>query len=122
MERLENVATPFTAVRVVVPASVPPPGLLPIAIVTFAVELVTVFPPASCTTTCTDGTIKDPAVTPEGCTTKLSCEAELFAMQALLHTWNPVLQAVTWHVPDEQEKAVPFGNIVELQATQLVPQ
>src|SRR3954466_3547607 len=62
MERLENVATPAAADTVVVPDSVPPPGLVPIATVTFAVELVTVLPNASCTATCAAGAIDAPAV------------------------------------------------------------
>jgi len=53
MERLEKVATPPDAATVVVPDSVPPPGLVPIATVMLAVEPVTVFPNASCTVTCT---------------------------------------------------------------------
>src|SRR5512140_588389 len=68
MERLENVATPATAATVVVPDNVPPPGLAPIATVTFAVELVTVFPNASCTATCTAGLMALPAVALVGCT------------------------------------------------------
>src|SRR5262245_53957023 len=75
MERLEKVATPATAVAVVVPDSVPPPGLLPRATVTLAVELVTVFPNASCTATCTAGLIAAPAVAFAGCTVKASLEA-----------------------------------------------
>src|SRR5512146_1091993 len=63
MDRLENVATPFTAISVVVPDSVPPPGLVPMATVMMAVELVTVFPKASCTTTSTAGLIAPPAET-----------------------------------------------------------
>src|SRR3954447_7444209 len=62
MERLENVATPPTAATVVVPDSVPPPGLVPMATVMLAVELVTVLPNASCTATCTAGLIAAPAV------------------------------------------------------------
>src|SRR4051812_48248747 len=62
MDRLENVATPATADTVVVPDSVPPPGLVPIAIVMLAVELVTVLLKASCTVTCTAGAIDTPAV------------------------------------------------------------
>src|SRR3954468_10429668 len=62
MDRLENVATPLTAATVVVPDSVPPPGLVPIDTVMLAVELGTVFPNASCTVTCTAGAIATPAV------------------------------------------------------------
>src|SRR5688572_18085890 len=72
MERLEKVATPPTADTVVVPDSVPPPGLVPIATVMLAVELVTVFPNASCTVTCTAGLIAAPAVALVGCTEKAS--------------------------------------------------
>src|SRR6185295_9867890 len=70
MDRLENVATPDDAATVAVPDSVPPPGLVPIATVTFADELVTVLPNASCTVTCTAGLIAAPAVALVGCTVK----------------------------------------------------
>src|SRR5512145_872286 len=72
MDRLENVATPLAAATVVVPDSVPPPGLLPMATVTLAVELVTVFPNASCTVTCTAGEMDTPAVAWLGCTVNAS--------------------------------------------------
>src|SRR5512138_2526037 len=75
MERLENVATPFTAGTVVVPESVPPPGLVPIATVMLAVELVTVLVNASCTVTCTAGAIATPAVALDGWNVKASLEA-----------------------------------------------
>src|SRR5262245_14567483 len=68
MERLEKPATPPTADTVVVPDSAPPPGLVPMATVMLAVEVVTVFPNASCTTTCTAGLIDTPAVALAGCT------------------------------------------------------
>src|SRR5205814_337628 len=75
MERLENVATPAAADTVVVPDSVPPPGLVPIATVMLAVELVTVLLNASCTVTCTAGLIATPAVALVGWTAKASLEA-----------------------------------------------
>src|SRR3954469_10369918 len=75
MDRLENVATPLTAATVVVPDSVPPPGLVPIATVTLAVELVTVLPNVSCTATCTAGLIAAPAAVFPGCTVKATFEA-----------------------------------------------
>src|SRR5512147_1691992 len=75
MDRLEKLATPFTADTVVVPDSVPPPGLVPMATVMLAVELVTVFPSASCTVTCTAGMIATPAVEFVGCTAKASLVA-----------------------------------------------
>src|SRR5512140_926777 len=75
MDRLENVATPLTADTVVVPDSVPPPGLVPMATVMLAVELVTVFPNASCTATCTEGEIDTPAVALLGCAVKATLDA-----------------------------------------------
>src|SRR5512139_1533436 len=80
MDRLEKVATPADADTVVVPDSVPPPGLVPIATVMLAVELVTVFPNASCTATCTAGLIATPAVALDGCTVKASREAAAWLM------------------------------------------
>src|SRR5512141_679812 len=75
MERLENVATPPTADTVAVPDSVPPPGLVPMATVMLAVEVVTVFPNVSCTVTCTAGLIATPAVVFVGWAVKASLEA-----------------------------------------------
>src|SRR5512140_997356 len=75
MDRLENVATPATAVTVVVPDNVPPPGLVPIAIVMLAVEVVTVLPNASCTATCTGGLIAVPAQMLVGWTVQASRSA-----------------------------------------------
>src|SRR5881394_3452250 len=62
MDRLENVATPLTAATVVVPDSVPLPGLVPMATVMLALELVTVLLNASCTVTCTAGVMEAPAI------------------------------------------------------------
>src|SRR6185295_20060590 len=75
MDRLENVATPPTAAMVVVPESAPPPGLVPIATVTLAVELVTVLLNASCTVTCTDGAMAAPATAFAGWTVNASLAA-----------------------------------------------
>src|ERR1043165_3336038 len=75
MDRLENVATPATADTVVVPDSVPPPGLLPIATVMLAVELVTVFPNESCTVTRTAGATETPATAFDGWVVKASLDA-----------------------------------------------
>src|SRR5689334_10650824 len=75
MDRLENVATPEDADAVVVPDSVPPPGLVPMATVMLAEELVTVFPNVSCTATCTAGEMLAPAVALVGWTVKASLEA-----------------------------------------------
>ena len=75
MLKSENVATPATAVTVAVPASVPPPGFVPIATVTEFVAVVTRFPRASSMLTCTDGVIAAPAATFVGCTVKANCVA-----------------------------------------------
>src|SRR5437016_2391976 len=80
MDRLENVATPPTAATAVVPDSVPPPGLVPIATVMLAVELVTVLLNWSCTATCTAGAIATPAVALPGCTAKASLDAAAAVM------------------------------------------
>src|SRR3954468_21699168 len=75
MESVENVATPATAATVVVPDSVPPPGLVPIAMVMLAVELVTVLSKASRTAPRAGGALAAPGVAFVGCTVKASFEA-----------------------------------------------
>src|SRR4051812_45760154 len=75
MERLENVATPPDAEIVVVPDSVPPPGLVPMATAMVAVELVTVLLNASCTVTCTAGAMDTPATALAGWTVNASLVA-----------------------------------------------
>src|SRR5437870_12125441 len=72
MLRFETVATPFTAATLVVPARVPPPGLVPIAMVTVPVKPATVLPASSCAATCTGGEIGLPAVVVLGWTTNAS--------------------------------------------------
>src|SRR6185295_10108010 len=80
MDMLENVATPPDADAVVVPDSVPPPGLEPIATVMLAVEPVTVLPNASCTATCTAGEMLTPAVALVGWTVKATFAAAAAVM------------------------------------------
>src|SRR3954471_18105871 len=75
MERLEKLATPPTAATVPVPDSVPPPGLVPMATVMLAVELVTVLLNASCTVTCTAGATDTPATAFAGWTVNASLVA-----------------------------------------------
>src|SRR3954470_15268630 len=75
MDRLENVATPATADTVLMPDSVPLPGLVPMAMVMLAVELVTVLSKASRTVTCTGGEIATPATAFAGWTVKASFAA-----------------------------------------------
>ena len=66
IDRSLKVATPLEAATVVVPDSVPPPGLVPIAAVTLA-ALAVRFPPASWICTVTAGLIDTPAVALVGC-------------------------------------------------------
>src|SRR5512133_2409999 len=80
MDRLVKVATPVTADTVVVPDSVPPPGLLSMARVMLAVELVTVLSKASRTVTCTDGEMAWPAVAFVGWTVNASLVAAAWVM------------------------------------------
>src|SRR5687767_4661490 len=80
MERLEKVAMPADAATVVVPDSVPPPGLAPMATVMLAVELVTVLSKASRTVTRTAGAIATPATAFVGCTVKASLVAAAWLM------------------------------------------
>src|SRR5437764_1142241 len=75
MDRVVKIAIPLTAATVVVPDSAPPPGLVPMATVTLAVELVTVLLNASCTVTCTDGEMATPATAFAGWTVKASLVA-----------------------------------------------
>src|SRR5512133_1944456 len=83
MERLVKVATPAIADTVRVPDSVPPPGLVPMATVTLAVELdpvVTVLLNASSTVTCTAGAIDAPATVFAGWAVNASLEAAAWLM------------------------------------------
>ena len=75
MLSVEKEAIPAEAVTLVVPESVPPLGLVPIATVTLFVAVVTVFPNVSCTATCTAGEIVSPPLVLLGCTLKPSLEA-----------------------------------------------
>src|SRR5947207_701679 len=75
MDRLEKLATPALAFAVVVPESVPPPGLVPIATVMLADELDRELADEACTVTCTAGRIAAPAVALVGWTVKATLEA-----------------------------------------------
>ena len=66
IERSEKVTTPLTALVDRVPESVPPPGLVLIAIVTVALLVLTRLPPASSTLSTRAGLIVWPAVTALG--------------------------------------------------------
>ncbi len=66
IERLENVATPFTAATVFVPLKVPDAGFVPIARVTDAEEEETRLPFESRTSTLTAGVIDAPEAVFEG--------------------------------------------------------
>jgi hypothetical protein len=70
MDRLPKVATPLTAVTVVVPDTVAPAGLVLSTRVTALVELVTGAPDRSSIVTTTTGLNVVPAVALLGCTVK----------------------------------------------------
>ena len=74
IERLLKVATPPEAATVVVPESVPPPGLVPIATLTLAVLEVRL-PPASWICTVTAGVIVDAVCVLLGCCANASLAA-----------------------------------------------
>src|SRR4029077_3990602 len=73
MLSVENVAPPLTAATLAVPDRVPPPGFAPMAMVTVPVNVVAVFPAASCAATFTGGAMLAPAVASLGCTVNTSC-------------------------------------------------
>src|SRR5437764_1330800 len=75
MDRLEKLATPLTAATVRVPDSVPPPGLVPMATVMLAAELVTIGRASCWAATCTAGLTATPGVAMVGCTVKASVDA-----------------------------------------------
>src|SRR3954469_24861191 len=75
MDRVGNVAMPATAATVLLPDSVPPPGLVPMATVMLAVEPVTVLLNWSCTVTRTGGAMDTPATAFDGWAVKASFEA-----------------------------------------------
>src|ERR1700756_1065389 len=96
MLSVPNVATPATAACVVVPDSVPPPALLPIAAVTLPVNPVATLPNASSAATCTAGVMGETAETSVGRTVKASClaAAGLIANGPLVVV-SPVADAVS---------------------------
>src|SRR5260221_14031659 len=67
IERSLNVATPPEAATVVVPLSVPPPALVPIASVTLRVSAVTTIVKTSSTRTAMAGALPAPAPAVVGC-------------------------------------------------------
>src|SRR5205823_3672610 len=70
-----NVATPATAVTVVVPERVPLPGFAPIATVTLPLQPFALFPYPTLFRSCIAGVIAAPATVLLGWTLKLSCVA-----------------------------------------------
>ena len=76
-ERPLNVATPFVAVTVAVPLSVPLPAFVPIATVMLALDDVTVLPYASSTVTTGCVVQAVPAAPPPGCIENTSFDAPL---------------------------------------------
>ncbi len=83
MLRFAKLATPATAVAVVVPASAPPPVLVPIATVTLPANPVAVLPLASSAVTTTAGVIGAPAPVVVGCAVNTSRLAVAAPMEKL---------------------------------------
>jgi hypothetical protein len=79
---------------VVLPASVPPAGLVPMATVTLWVAVVTVFPDASWTTTTTAGLTLTPAVTLAGGTEKASLLAPFASGEGPVESLPPQGDAI----------------------------
>src|SRR5256885_529896 len=73
MLRLPKLTTPPTAAAVAVPDNVPPPGLVPIATLTFPVKPDAVLPWASWAVTCTAGVIAAAEVGVVGWTVTRRC-------------------------------------------------
>ena len=95
IERSANVATPFTAVALVVPLSVPLPGFVPIAMVTRAELEVTSDPFASWTWTVTLPRV-DPAVPLDGAPANASfVAAPTIVNDALVAPLRPLLVATS---------------------------
>src|SRR5512140_872399 len=108
MFRSQKVATPLHAHVVNVPFSVPPPGLLPRAMVTSSQAVSTRFPYASTICTWTGGEMVIPATVVDGCVTNESAagapgvtvaNAEPWmagvAESAAVMDWVPVVPNVT---------------------------
>src|SRR5712692_1259429 len=97
MLRFAHVATPLTAATVSVPASVPPPGLVPSATVTGPVKLATAFPKASHALTTTAGVIAAHAPVVLGCPVNASTltAAGVMVNAALVPGVTPVAAAVS---------------------------
>src|ERR1043166_7434198 len=95
MLRSEKVATPATAGTVLVPDNEPPPGFVPIAMLTLLEKLVTVFPCASWAVTLMAGVMAAPAVVVLGCTAKTSfvAAAGMMSKAELVMVGRPVVLA-----------------------------
>src|SRR5881227_1895972 len=99
MLRSPNSATPLTGVTDVVPESLPPTGLVPIATVTLAVKLVSTLPRVSCTWTWIAGVITLPGVAVLGWTLKTRTSV---AVPPVVPMANP---RVSGSVPGKQPAA-----------------
>src|SRR5689334_1200590 len=118
IDRLENVATPFTAPTDTVPDSVPAPGLVPIASVTVPFTEVTVFPEASWKATFTAGAMGLPAEVFTGGTVNAIFAAEPDVPVAVNGTGGtPENTALRWFAPCPGPSvqlvwAIPVGLVV----------
>src|SRR5437773_1793505 len=97
MDNPLNVATPAVALIVAVPLNVPPPGLVPIASAIDAVLVVTVLPPASCTTTtgCVANVLPPVALLGLAVKTTFVADPTVMLNVALVAPTSPVLDAIS---------------------------
>lgn len=84
MFRFENVATPFAGLPDVIPASVPLPGFVPMAITIGVVAPATILPLASSIATRTAGAMELPTTVVEGCAINASCVAAVSTLNGAL--------------------------------------
>src|SRR5512143_2676450 len=91
------VATPATAVTVLVPDRIPLLGLVPMAMVTLPVKLVAVFPATSCAATFTAGVMVAVASVLVGCTvnTRFAAGPAVMLKAALVSGVRPLAVAAS---------------------------
>ena len=82
--RFENVAMPFAGLAVAVPARVPLPGFVPMAIMIGVVAPATMLPLASSIATRTAGAMELPTMVVEGCVTNANCVAAVRTLNGAL--------------------------------------
>ena len=125
--KLAKLAIPLTEFFVTVPPNVLLPGLLPMAIVTALVALVTIFPASSRRATSTVGEIDAPAVVFVGCTTNPSFVGPIMLNAELVAEVNPLDVATNvYPLPPVSirrlpKKAIPLSGLLLVKLPERVP-